>query len=145
MPCSESGSSKVNRVQTYNSPSINAFYKHHPVSIICDSGATASLVSLAFATRCNIPIKKTMHGTSQADGKSKMSPCGETHITLSRGHCCFELEAIIVRELDCDILAGMPFLIDNNMVIDFPKETIVIDGQLNSFNAATTPIHRQDG
>jgi hypothetical protein len=117
------------RVRTLKSPTFNCFYGPHPVTLTCDCGATSSLVRLSFAIKAGFPISHTSHSASQADGKTKLEPCGETHITLHRGRKKFELEAVIVKDLDCDVIVGIPFLKYNGIVVDFPNDTIVIDDQ----------------
>ena len=52
-----------------------------------------------------MPIHPTTQLASQADGKTKLTMCGEVHVKLSRGDLHFSLEAVVVPELDCDILA----------------------------------------
>ena len=95
--------------------------------VTCDSGSTSSLISHGFATKAQIPISKTTHIANQADGKTQLQACGETCITLSRGTFKFQLEALVVKQLDCEILAGMPFMKDNNIILDIPKDQIIID------------------
>lgn len=50
--------------------------------------------------------------------------CGEVQVILTRGEMVFKLHAVVVKELDCEILAGMPFLNDHEMVLDIPKNKI---------------------
>ncbi len=101
-----------------------AFYNHNPVEIVCDSGATASLIKHACAIKCKMPINPTTHVASQADGKSRLNAVGEVHIVLSRGTFKLRLDAIVVSDLDCDVLAGMPFMKSNNLSLDIPKDQI---------------------
>jgi len=118
----------VKRVTTANSPSFNAFYGHYPITVTCDSGATSSLIKHSLAVKCDMPISKTSHTASQADGKTNLDICGEVHITLSRGSFKFLLEAVVVQDLDCDILAGVPFMKHNNISLDIPNDRIVVGG-----------------
>ena len=111
---------------TVNTPTFSAFYNHHPVNITCDSGATSSLIKYSFAKRIDLPISETSHTASQADGKTKLHACGETHVVLARGDIKFTLQAVVVKELDCDILAGMPFMRDNNIILDIPHDRIIL-------------------
>ncbi len=71
-----------------------------------------------------MPINPTSHTASQADGTTKLQACGEIHITLSRGDKQFKLQAVVVKHLDSDILAGMPFLKENGIVLDIPRDTL---------------------
>lgn len=111
---------------TEPSPSFKVFYDHYPVDVTVDSGATSSLVKHSFAVKSKMPIFGTIHTANQADGKTKMQPCGEIHVTLSRGNMTLNLEAVVVKDLDCDILAGMPFLKSNHIVLDAPNDRLII-------------------
>ena len=42
-----------------------------------------------------MPILHTLHTASQADGKTKMSACGEIHVTITKGSLSFMLEAVV--------------------------------------------------
>lgn len=105
------------------------FFAHHPVTITCDSGATSSLVRHSTAIRLGMDIKPTAHTASQADGKSKLTPSGEVHVQLTRGDHSFILEAVVVKELDCDILAGVPFMRTNKIVLDIPRDKIIVNNK----------------
>lgn len=71
-------------------------------------------------------IENTNHTANQADGKTKLDVVGEVHVTLSRGKFSFKLDAIVVKELDCDLLAGMSFLRENGIALDIPSDSIII-------------------
>ena len=97
---------QIARVTTARSPSFCAFYNHHPVSVTCDSGATASMIKQSCAIKAQMPIKHTSHTANQADGKSQLNAVEEVHVTLTRGSLKLQLEAIVVKDLDSDLLAG---------------------------------------
>lgn len=119
----------MSRVSIFPSPTINVFYAHHPLKVICDSGATSSLIRYSVVVRCNMPMKPTVHTASQADGTSKMKPMGEISITVTKGCFHFKLEAVVVEDLDCDILGGMPFLKTNCIVLDIPNDKLTVQGK----------------
>ena len=81
-----------------------------------------------------MPINPTSHTASQADGTTKLQACGEVHVVLSRGDKKFKLQAVVVKHLDSDILAGMPFLKENGIVLDIPKDTIMIGKETVKYN-----------
>ena len=85
------------------SPTFQCFYMSHPVTVTCDTGATSSLIRLDFAIKAGLRIEKTSHTANQADGKTKLDIRGEVHISLSHGDQRLSLEALVVKELDCDI------------------------------------------
>lgn len=123
---------KIGYVKSEPSPVIRMFYDHHPVLVTCDCGATAPLVRLSTATRCNFPIHQAGQLVKQADGSSEMEVCGEVHVVLSRGSLKFKLDALVVRALDSEVLGGMPFLNTNNMCLDIPNSRILVDGGRHS-------------
>ena len=53
---------------------------------------------------------------------------GETMINLTRDNLHFQTSAIVVPSLDCDILAGVPFIMENNIILDLPRGTFEING-----------------
>jgi hypothetical protein len=105
------------------------FYGHHPLQLVCDSGASASIIHQSIVTQCQIPMRQTPHKAKQADGVSKLKPVGEVSFTVTRGSLTFFIEAIVVEELDCRILAGMPFFKTNKIVIDIPNDLLTVDGK----------------
>ena len=76
-----------------------------------------------------MPISPTSHSASKADGKTHMRACGEVHVKLARGSLSFSLQAVVVSDLDCDILAGVPFMRDNDIQLDIPRNCIIIQGK----------------
>ena len=46
-----------------------------------------------------------------------LAVAGETHLTLSRADKQLALDALVVDDLDVDILAGTPFLIANDITV----------------------------
>ena len=76
-----------------------------------------------------MPISSTSHSASQADGKCHTRACGEVHVKLARGPLSFSLQAVVVSDLDCDMLAGVPFMRDNDIQLDIPCNCIIIQGK----------------
>ena len=58
-----------------------------------------------------------------------MSACGEIHVTITKGSLSFMLEAVVVKELDCEILAGVLFMRTNKISFDIPNNQITIGKQ----------------
>jgi len=99
------------------------------VNVTCDCGATSSLIRHDIAIKIQLPIVPTSHSARQADGKTKLTACGEVHTILTRGSLKFKLDAVVVKDLDVAILGGIPFLKDNNIVLDIPHDQIIIDNK----------------
>ncbi len=51
---------------------------------------------------------------------------GETHIKLTRGESEFVLDALVVEDMDVDILAGIPFLVLNDITIRPAKHEVIL-------------------
>ena len=64
----------------------------------------------------------------QADGVTPMDVIGEVHFSLTRGQWTFYLDALVVRQLDIDILAGNPFMTCKDIGVCPAKRQIEIGG-----------------
>ena len=51
----------------------------------------------------------------QADGVTSVDVMDEVHCSLTRGKWTCELDALVVHQLDVDILAGNPFMVRNDI------------------------------
>ena len=98
------------RVSIVQSPVLNTFYHEHPVQLTLDTGATSNMVRASSAKMYGFPITPASQMARQADGITPMDVIGEVHCSLTRGQSTFELDALVVRQLDVDILADNPFL-----------------------------------
>ena len=116
------------RVETIQSPSFKAFYNSKPVIVTLDSGATTNMIRHDFAKRIGLPITKAHQQARQADGITPLPVSGEIHCTLSRDHHTFTLDALVVNELDCDILGGTVFMTVNDVGTRPAKKQIIIKG-----------------
>ena len=57
-----------------------------------------------------------------------MDVIGEVHCTLTRGEYTSDLDALVVRQLDVDILTGNPFMVRNDIGVRPAKREIEIGG-----------------
>ena len=120
--------SPTRRVNIVQSPHITAHYGHNAIKLTTDCGATSNLINITAAHRLGLPLKPASQRAHQTDGRTPMSVLGETHIFVSRGKWSFQLNALVVKELDVDFLAGMPFLSINDIAICPVRKQIVIKG-----------------
>ncbi|CAG2237083.1 unnamed protein product [Mytilus edulis] len=118
------------RVSTKQSPYFKAFYKHFPLELTLDTGAEVSMIKASSADYIGVTIKKSNHSALQADGVTPLNIVGECHFTLSRDGIQVQLEALVVNDLDVDILAGIPFMSSNDIAISPSKHKIVIRGKV---------------
>ena len=105
------------RVSTKQSPHFNAFYHHHSLKLTLDTGAKTSMIKASVAHSIAAPIVKTSQQALQADGVTPLVVVGETHLALSRAGKHLTLDALVVEDLDVDVLAGTPFMITNDISV----------------------------
>ena len=82
------------------------------------------MISVTTASRLSLPLKPATQAAQQADGITPLSVTGETHIIVSHGKYDFLLDALVVKELDVDILAGTPFMTQNDVAIRLAKNKL---------------------
>ena len=70
----------------------------------------------SFLKFASITPKPTSHSARAVD-KSPIGLHGEVHITLNFDDMQLPINALVVDQLDCDILAGVPFCKDNNLEV----------------------------
>ena len=75
-----------------------------------------------------IKIFQICHTASQID-KSFLKPVGKCFFPVSRGNLNFSISALVTEQTDCDILAGVPFFLENNIIIDIPGNKLMVDGK----------------
>ena len=116
------------RVSTRRSPQLNAFYKQHPVKLTLDTGAETSMIKASLTRSLGLTIEKTSQQALQADGTTPLAVVGEVHICLSRSKKKLALDALVVEDLDVDVLAGIPFLITNDISVRPATQQLTIQG-----------------
>jgi hypothetical protein len=115
------------RVNIIQSPYLNVYYRQCPVRLTIDTGATTNMVRASLASHIGLPVTKASQMARQADGITPLDVVGETHCQLTRGAKTFRLNALVVEQLDVDILAGNPFLVANDVATRPAKKQIIID------------------
>ena len=116
------------RVRIVQSPVLSTFYESHPVPLTLDTGTTSNMIRESSARLFGFPITPASQMARQADGVTPMDVTGEVHCTLTRGDKSFELDALVVRQLDVDILAGNPFMVRNDIAVRPAHRKIIIGG-----------------
>ena len=123
------------RVSTKQSPHFNAFYRHHALKLTLDTGAETSMIKASVARNKDAPIVKTSQQALQADGVTPLVVVDETHLTLSRAYKILTLDALVVEDLDVDVLAGTPFMITNDISVRPAKGQVLIqDNEILAYN-----------
>ena len=108
------------------SPILAASYFDQTVYLVLDTGATASLISLRQAQSLNLKIYPTSHKAIQVDGESDLPITGEVHTVFKRGSASLTFNALVVKHLSVDILAGTSFHKENDVFSRMSKGTIHI-------------------
>ena len=135
------------QVQVRQSPILQAFHNNnHSVNLTLDTGATGNVINADLAQRLKLTIHKSNQQVSQADGSPPLHVIGETSLHLTRDHHTFILDGLVVTNLDCDILAGTPFLTTNDICIRPAKRQVLFaDGCTYSYGtqAVENPLSCQ--
>ena len=76
---------RIGRINIYESPILSVTFKNKTIHIVLDTGATASLISLAKAVELKLKILPTVHRAVQVDGVSDLKVLGEVHTEFIRG------------------------------------------------------------
>ena len=118
--------SSTRRVVTKQSPTLRAFYNHHPLVLTLDTGAEISMMKSSVAREIGAKISKSNQSALQADGVTPLEILGETHLRLSHDKCTLLLDALVISDLDVDILAGIPFMTVNDVSLRPAKHQIII-------------------
>ena len=116
------------RVKAQGSPAFKAFYKHKAVNLTIDTGAETNMIKASVAHYLGVKITTTKQTALQADGITPLEVIGETSISLSRNDLNLQLEALIVADLDVDVLAGTPFMTANDIAVRPARYEITIHG-----------------
>ena len=110
-------SGPIRRVQTASSPHLIVFYAHNPLRLTLDTGAEVNLIRNSVAVKLGANISPTSQTAYQADGHSALTIVGETRLLLHREHHTLKLDALVVSDLDVDVLAGAPFMRSNDVSV----------------------------
>ena len=118
--------SVVQRVVIKASPYLDTFHGHLAVRLTIDSGATGNMMKASCATRLGVTVTKTTQLAHQADGSSPLKVVGEVRTCFQRGGQNLYFEGLVVENLDSDILAGIPFMVKNDVSIRPAKHQVCV-------------------
>ena len=108
---------KIRRINIYESPILSVTHKDITVHIVLDTGATASLISLAKANELKLKILPTIHRAVQVNGVSDLKVLGEIHTEFQRGNLGLQFSALVVNVLGADLLGGTNFHKENDIYL----------------------------
>ena len=134
--------SSTKRFQIKCSPIVNMTYKHYNISTTLDTGSETNMINESTARLIHAPITPSFQSAVQADGHSELSVTGETRINLTFHNKTFSLEALVVKNLDGDVIAGIPFLSEHDITLRPSKRQINFnDGSSYVYNSHCTLKH----
>ena len=116
------------RVTNKQSPQLRAFFKQKPLTLTLDTGADTCMIKASVVRSLGLTIEKFFQKALPADGTTPLIGLGETHVLLSRSNKHSILDALLVEDLDVDVLAGVPFLIANDISVRPTMQQITIHG-----------------
>ena len=127
-----SKTSTINRIDILSSPCMEVEASKLDADITLDTGAESNLIRKSEARRLNLNILPTTHKANMADGVSPMDIAGEVHFDISR-KCpiterthSFRFNGLVVKDLNCAILGGMPFLDTNDIYVRAQRKCVYI-------------------
>ena len=121
----------------YESPLFTVLYNNRLLHLCVDTGATASLAKLSTCLDLGIKIHPTSNRAVQVDGQA-LEIAGEIHVTVKREKLVFHYNALVVKNMATDFLAGTPFLKENDIYARLATDKIVVQGKYH-FNS-TSPL-----
>ena len=120
----------MRRVKTRRSPYLSCMYRQISVRVCLDTGAESNFVSYKFAMYARIRVFPSSQGAMQADQQTSLNVVGEVKdVRLTHGAHTFKLDALVTENDIGDILAGEPFLEENDIAIRPFKKQIIIRGR----------------
>ena len=128
------------RVNVSQSPFLHAFYSHHPLRLTINTGAETNMMRASLARHISAKVTKSSQSALQADGRTPLAVVGETRLPLIRHGRPLTLEALVVEDLDVDILAGTPFMTSNDITVRPARREIIIAGcDVASYGCSQSP------
>ena len=126
----------VDRVNIGESPRFNVKLNKTMVTMLLDTGATGSMISLEMCEAANLRVYPSSHNATLADGDSKLQVVGEVHTSfLLDNYLTLPISAVVVTKLKAGFIVGMAFMERHEVVIDIPNSRLIFPGDESvSFN-----------
>jgi hypothetical protein len=136
VPPQPAASSK--RVTTCPSPYLNVFYFHNPIRLTLDTGATVNMIHESVANQLGLVISPSNQIATQADGKSELKILGEVRFQVQRDDQLLHIEGLVARNMDTEILAGIPFIAQNDISIHPANNMVMIKGTCYPYGSSAS-------
>ena len=119
---------------------LHDFYSYHPLHLTINTGTETHMMRASLAWHIGAKVTKSSQTALQADGRTPLVVAGETRLPLICHDIPLVLEALIVGDLDVDLLAGMPFTTSNNITVSPTKHEIIIaECDVASYDCSQSP------
>ena len=108
-------------------PYIAVCYGDHCFNLMLVSGSSVSMVDVYFADKVGLPMSPVTQRTPKPDHYAHGYAIGEVHCSFTYNDNLFDFDAIVVEHLNMNILAGCPFLEDNNIALRPARQQVIFD------------------
>ena len=131
----------TSRINIEPSPQFNVKIGKTIVTMVMDTGATGSMISMDLCKVIGLQIFPSAHSATQADGDTSLKVIGEVHTSvLMNENLSLPLDAVVVEKLKAGLLVGMAFMRANKVVINVPEQFITVkDAVINFSNRIGNP------
>ena len=137
----------LNNIQPIPSQILLTHYNGHELPITLDSGATISFIKREMVCKLGLPIKPNNQTATLADMKTIIKSVGEIDVLVTHNLIPIRLRALIVEDLQALCFGGTNFHVDNEIVPDICKGTIMIKGKCfkqHNLQCLDTPSMERD-
>ena len=120
----------IRRIASKKSPRMQCFYGHIPIMLTVDTGAEITIMSMDTCRLMGLSLVPSNQGANQVDNKTPLPVLGEVKgVKINKGSHVFILDSLVTSDDIGDILAGEPFLEQNDIAVRPAKRQIIIRGK----------------
>jgi hypothetical protein len=115
------------KVNIYESPIFSVEVNNAVLHLVMDIGATANLISERMCKELDIPVFSTRQKAIQANG-TELEITGEIHMVVTRDKLKLKFNALVIKKMATEALAGKGFHEENNIYTRVSTGNIIIKG-----------------
>ena len=121
---SSSSEASIRRVDIRSSPVLKFKVNCSPTTITLDSGSEVDIIAEDECNELGVKILRSSQRARLANGETQLEIVGEAHFIAVWGHHKLKFGGLVAKTLDSPILAGMPFLEQNDISIRYSSKTV---------------------
>ena len=111
-------------------------YRHHPVCITINSGATGNMICPTVIQRLDCQVTPSSQTVHQEDGSSPLLVVSKTHFPCTCEGQMFTFEGLAVENLDVNVLAGTLFMESSDIAVHPAKYQVILgDGTIHNYGS----------